>query len=43
MKDKKIELTSTIFFVVLSNAIFYSIIKTQKGGLYFENTEKLIY
>lgn len=26
-KDKKIELTSTIFFVVLSNAIFYSIIK----------------
>lgn len=25
--DKKIELTSTIFFVVLSNAIFYSIIK----------------
>lgn len=26
-KDKKIELTSTIFFVILSNAIFYSIIK----------------
>ena len=26
-KDKKIELTSTIFFVVLSNAIFFSIIK----------------
>ena len=26
-KDKKLELTSTIFFVVLSNAIFYSIIK----------------
>ena len=26
-KDKKIELTSTIFFVLLSNAIFYSIIK----------------
>lgn len=26
-KDKKIELISTIFFVVLSNAIFYSIIK----------------